>query len=108
MLRGDPARLIAGPEADAQVIELVRQQPGLDPALYPQVWHYISHAVQGDFGMSLESRRPVADEIGSRYMPSLCLTITRMVGAVLFGTGGGIAAPLSRGPSAGRWCSSIW
>ena len=26
MLPGDPARLIAGPEADAQVIELVRQQ----------------------------------------------------------------------------------
>lgn len=29
MLPGDPARLIAGPEADAQVIELVRQQLGL-------------------------------------------------------------------------------
>lgn len=28
MLPGDPARLIAGPEADAQVIELVRQQLG--------------------------------------------------------------------------------
>lgn len=28
MLPGDPARLIAGPEADAQVIEPVRQQLG--------------------------------------------------------------------------------
>lgn len=27
LLPGDPARLIAGPEADAQVIALVRQQP---------------------------------------------------------------------------------
>ena len=34
MLPGDPARLIAGPEADAQVIELVRQQLGLDQPLY--------------------------------------------------------------------------
>ncbi len=35
MLPGDPARLIAGPEADAQVIELVRQQLGLDQAVSP-------------------------------------------------------------------------
>ncbi|EDY2256978.1 glutathione ABC transporter permease GsiC, partial [Salmonella enterica] len=28
LLPGDPARLIAGPEADAQVIALVRQQLG--------------------------------------------------------------------------------
>ena len=34
LLPGDPARLIAGPEADAEVIELVRQQfnPDLDIA----------------------------------------------------------------------------
>ena len=63
MLPGDPARLIAGPEADAQVIELVRQQLGLDQPLYHQFWHYISNAVQGDFGLSMVSRRPVADEI---------------------------------------------
>ncbi len=65
MLPGDPARLIAGPEADAQVIELVRQQLGLDQPLYHQFWHYISNAVQGDFGLSMVSRRPVADEIAS-------------------------------------------
>ncbi len=32
MLPGDPARLIAGPEADAQVVGMVRQQLGLDRA----------------------------------------------------------------------------
>ncbi|MFP1527970.1 hypothetical protein ACLB1R_14660 [Escherichia coli] len=45
MLPGDPARLIAGPEADAQVIELVRQQLGLDQPLYHQFWHYIISAM---------------------------------------------------------------
>ena len=83
MLPGDPARLIAGPEADAQVIELVRQQLGLDQPLYHQFWHYISNAVQGDFGLSMVSRRPVADEIASRFMPTLWLTITSMVWAVI-------------------------
>ena len=43
MLPGDPARLIAGPEADAQVVAMVRQQLGL--ALYHQraarrFWHF--------------------------------------------------------------------
>ncbi|MFP1454820.1 hypothetical protein ACLB1O_14310 [Escherichia coli] len=70
MLPGDPARSIAGPEADAQVIELVRQQLGMDQPLYHQFWHYISNAVQGDFGLSMVSRRPVADEIASRFMPT--------------------------------------
>lgn len=36
MLPGDPARLIAGPEADAQVVGMVRQQLGLDRPLHVQ------------------------------------------------------------------------
>ena len=83
MLPGDPARLIAGPEADAQVIELVRQQLGLDQPLYVQFWHYISHAVQGDFGTSMVSRRPVSEEIASRFLPTLLLTLASMAWAVL-------------------------
>ncbi len=99
MLPGDPARLIAGPEADAQVIELVRQQLGLDQPLYHQFWHYISYAVLGDFGLSMVSRRPVADEIASRFMPTLWLTITSMVWAVIFGMAAGIIAAVWRN----RW-----
>lgn len=99
MLPGDPARLIAGPEADAQVIELVRQQLGLDQPLYHQFWHYISNAVQGDFGLAMVSRRPVGDEIASRFMPTLWLTITSMVWAVIFGMAAGIIAAVWRN----RW-----
>ncbi|EJE3857563.1 glutathione ABC transporter permease GsiC [Escherichia coli] len=99
MLPGDPARLIAGPEADVQLIELVRQQLGLDQPLYLQFWHYITNAIQGDFGLSMVSRRPVADEIASRFMPTLWLTITSMVWAVLFGMAAGIIAAVWRN----RW-----
>lgn len=48
MLPGDPARLIAGPEADATVIELVRKQLGLDQPLYRQFLRYIGNVLQGD------------------------------------------------------------
>ena len=66
-----------------------QQQLGLDQPLYHQFWHYISNAVQGDFGLSMVSRRPVADEIASRFMPTLWLTITSMVWAVIFGMAAG-------------------
>ncbi|ECW0956904.1 glutathione ABC transporter permease GsiC [Salmonella enterica subsp. enterica] len=99
LLPGDPARLIAGSEADAQVIALVRQQLGLDQPLHVQFWHYIPHVLQGDFGTSMVSRRPVSEEIASRFLPTLWLTITSMIWAVLFGMAIGIAAAVWRN----RW-----
>ncbi|EIK3615410.1 glutathione ABC transporter permease GsiC [Salmonella enterica] len=99
LLPGDPARLIAGPEADAQVIALVRQQLGLDQPLHVQFWHYITHVLQGDFGTSMVSRRPVSEEIASRFLPTLWLTITSMIWAILFGMAIGIAAAVWRN----RW-----
>ncbi|EIV7686457.1 glutathione ABC transporter permease GsiC [Salmonella enterica] len=96
LLPGDPARLIAGPEADAQVIALVRQQLGLDRPLHVQFWHYITHVLQGDFGTSMVSHRPVSEEIASRFLPTLWLTITSMIWAVLFGMATGIAAAVWR------------
>ncbi|EGO1679198.1 glutathione ABC transporter permease GsiC [Salmonella enterica] len=99
LLPGDPARLIAGPEADAQVIALVRQQLGLDQPLHVQFWRYITHVLQGDFGTSMVSRRPVSEEIARRFLPTLWLTITSMIWAVLFGMAIGIAAAVWRN----RW-----
>ena len=83
MLPGDPARLVAGPEADATVIELVRKQLGLDQPLYMQFLHYIGNVLQGDFGISMVSRRPVSEEIASRFMPTFWLTIASMSWAVV-------------------------
>lgn len=99
MLPGDPARLIAGPEADATVIELVRKQLGLDRPLYMQFLHYIGNVLQGDFGTSMVSRRPVSEEIASRFMPTFRLTLASMGWAVVFGLGAGIVAAVWRN----RW-----
>jgi glutathione transport system permease protein len=96
MLPGDPARLVAGPEADAQVIELVRKQLGLDLPLWQQFWHFITNVIQGDFGTSMVSRRPVSEEIASRFMPTLWLTVTSMVWAVIFGLFTGIVSAVWR------------
>ncbi|EOC1278052.1 glutathione ABC transporter permease GsiC [Cronobacter turicensis] len=99
LLPGDPARLVAGPEADSQVIELVRHQLELDQPLWQQFWHYISNVVRGDFGTSLVSRRPVSEEIASRFMPTFWLTLASMSWAMIFGLAAGIVAAVWRN----RW-----
>jgi len=99
MLPGDPARLAAGQDADEAAIALIRQELGLDKPLPQQFWHFFSHAIQGDFGLSMRTRRPVSAEIGERFMPTLLLTCASMIWSVLFGMGIGIVSAVYRN----RW-----
>ncbi|ARP87301.1 glutathione ABC transporter permease GsiC [Bordetella genomosp. 9] len=99
MLPGDPARLAAGPEADEQTVQLVRQELGLDLPLPQQFVRYATHMLHGDLGVSLRSKRPVSTEIADRFMPTLLLTLTSMVWSVLFGMVIGIASAVWRN----RW-----
>ncbi|MFU0842842.1 MAG: Glutathione transport system permease protein GsiC [Burkholderia sp.] len=99
LLPGDPARLTAGPEADEQTVNLVRQELGLDKSLPEQFVRYVTGVLHGDFGVSLSTKRPVITEIGDRFMPTLLLTITSMIWSVIFGLAAGIAAAVWRN----RW-----
>lgn len=103
LLPGDPARLVAGPEADASVVELVRQDLGLDKPLPQQFLHFMVNALQGDFGTSMVSKRPVSQEIASRFLPTLWLTLTSMVWSVIFGMAIGIVSAVWRN----RWPDRI-
>jgi len=99
LLPGDPARLAAGQDADQSVVELVRKDLGLDKPLYQQFFTFFSHALRGDFGHSMVSKRPVIDEIGSRFLPTLWLTLTSMVWSVIFGLVIGVVSAVWRN----RW-----
>ncbi|MGA9617838.1 glutathione ABC transporter permease GsiC [Serratia proteamaculans] len=99
MLPGDPARLAAGPEADEAVVQLVRKDLGLDKPLPQQFVHFFFNALQGDFGTSMVSKRPVSEEIGSRFLPTLWLTLTSMLWATIFGMGIGMVSAVWRN----RW-----
>jgi len=99
LLPGDPARLAAGQDADEATIALVRQDLGLDKPLPQQFVTFFTHVVQGDFGTSMRTKRPVSAEIGERFMPTLLLTLTSMVWAVIFGMGIGIVSAVYRN----RW-----
>ncbi|QTF08964.1 glutathione ABC transporter permease GsiC [Brenneria izadpanahii] len=96
LLPGDPARLAAGREADAAVIELVRQDLGLDKPLPQQFWHFFTNVLQGDLGKSIVSKRPVTEEIATRFMPTLWLTISSMAWSVIFGMTIGVVSAVWR------------
>lgn len=99
LLPGDPARLAAGPEADATVVALVRHDLGLDLPLPVQFWRFLTQVAQADFGTSMVSKRPVSSEISSRFMPTLWLTVTSMIWSVIFGMTLGILSAVWRN----RW-----
>lgn len=96
LLPGDPARLAAGPEADAQTVALIRSDLGLDQPIAKQFVNFFVRAAQGDFGMSLRSKRPVMTEIAERFWPTLWLTLSSMAWAVLFGLLIGIVSAVWR------------
>ena len=96
MLPGDPARLAAGIDADEQTVQLVRQELGLDKPLPEQFVTFFKHAVQGDFGKSLRTRRLVSVEISERFAPTFYLTLTSMAWAVVFGMSIGIVSAVYR------------
>ncbi len=96
MLPGDPARLAAGQDADQQTVELVRQELGLDRPLPEQFVSFFTHMLQGDFGTSLRTRRPVSTEIAERFLPTLLLTLASMSWAVVLGMTIGVVSAVFR------------
>ena len=96
LLPGDPARLAAGVDASPETVQMVREDLGLDKPLPQQFLNFFTNVLQGDFGHSLRSKRPVSTEIAERFMPTLLLTLTSMVWAVIFGMVIGIVSAVYR------------
>jgi glutathione transport system permease protein len=96
LLPGDPARLAAGPEADPATVELVRADLGLNKPMHEQFVRFFANALRGEFGNSIRTKRPVSEEIGERFWPTLNLTIASMVWAVIFGMVIGITSAVWR------------
>jgi ABC-type dipeptide/oligopeptide/nickel transport system permease component len=60
---GDPALLIAGPNAPVEIVENLRIQLGLDQPIHIQYLKWISGVIRGDLGRSIASKRLIRDEI---------------------------------------------
>lgn len=99
LLPGDPARLAAGQDATPETVLLVRQDLGLDKPVPQQFLRFVNGVLHWDFGQSLRTKRPVAAEIGERFMPTFWLTVWSMLWSVIFGMAIGIVSAVWRN----RW-----
>jgi peptide/nickel transport system permease protein len=95
----DPAAALAGQNATPQQVAEIRTKYGFDRPLVVQFVVYLQQVVQGDFGASIYSGRPVATDIGQRLPATLELTFTALALGVAAGIPlGVIAAVRHNGP----------
>lgn len=87
---GDPARMMLGPRATAQAVELQREEMHLNDPLVVQYAYWIKGVFSGNFGRSFVSKRPVLEDIKEYFPATLELvifaSILMVIFAILFGT----------------------
>lgn len=85
MTPGDPARVVAGSEADEATVEQIREELGLNKPVLQQYVDYMLALLHGDMGTSYTTRKPVADEILARMPTTFILAFAGVFVAVLIG-----------------------
>jgi len=75
VMPGDPARMAVGERAPQWVVDRLRAQMHLDQPLTVQYGYWLRDAVQGDFGLSLITQRPVTTDIIEFFPASLELVL---------------------------------
>jgi len=109
-LPGDPASLLAGPDATdvtPEQLDAIRAQYGLDRPLIVQYIDQLLHLVRGDLGTSISSGRPVTDIIGEAIGPTAQIAAAGLVLAIVFGGGLAIVATYTRHRWLGQFLLSL-
>jgi len=75
----DPAMLWVGRFATQQQIERAREELGLHHPWYVRYFRYLGKILHGDFGISLRTHKPVAQELAHRLPASFELVFVGMV-----------------------------
>ncbi|MEY4975533.1 MAG: hypothetical protein RIQ97_728 [Pseudomonadota bacterium] len=96
LLPGDPVALAAGPNASPAEIAQYGREFGLDKPLWTQYTTYLGGLLQGDFGVSIFTRRPVMEDLRAYLPATLELVLAAMVLAVLVGVPMGLWAAVRR------------
>ena len=102
---GDPAQILAGQSgaADAQYVEKLRQDFGLDKPIPVQLMSYLKDIATFNLGYSHRQQMPVSTLILEHLPATLVLTLTSFAFALLAGVGLGTQAALR----VGKWGDTV-
>jgi peptide/nickel transport system permease protein len=96
MIPGDPARVLAGTDADAAGLEEVREKYGLKDPIPLQYLRWIGLAVRGDLGESIRTRHSVAAMILGKAPITLELALCAILVAIAIAIPAGVIAAVRR------------
>lgn len=93
----DPVIAAVGDNAPEDVILRVRTEMGLDQPIPVQFLHYLSQLAHGDFGMSVLTKNPVAEDIVRFFPATFELATAALLLAMLIGIPLGVWAAVRQG-----------
>lgn len=93
---GNAIVTMMGEHADAETIERMTGELGLDKPIYVQFWKYISGAFRGDFGTSYSVGRSVSSLMSAAFPHTLILALAAAVFAWALGILCGVVAAVKK------------
>ena len=96
LVPGDPAIILAGQEATEETLAQIRHEYGLDQPRAIQYLVYLKNVVRGNFGISIQSRQPVATLIAQRFPFTLRLAFLAILVSAALGVVAGVVAATHR------------
>jgi peptide/nickel transport system permease protein len=96
MIPGDPARVMAGNEADEAGLEEVRQKYGLMDPIPFQYLRWVSLALRGDLGESIRTRESVIKTVATKLPITIELAFLSLLVAVGIAIPAGVLAAVRR------------
>lgn len=82
---GDPVDMILSPDASMEERQQLRHEMGLDRPFLQRYFDFIINTVQGDFGNSYRTGKPVAEEVFDRFPTTLQLASYAIILATIIG-----------------------
>ena len=96
LIPGDPARTLAGTEADEAGLEEIRERYGLNDPIYMQYFRWVGLALRGDLGESIRTRISVAQTVRGKLPITIQLACYSILVAIVIAIPSGIFSALRR------------
>ena len=93
---GDPVRVMLGEGAPQEAIDELTEELGLNDPFFVQYFRFVFNMVQGDFGISFQTRRNVGEEILARYPNTMRLAGQGILVALIIGIPLGILSAVKQ------------
>ncbi len=104
---GDPIQSLIPPDASAEDIAAIRRLYGFDKPVVFQYFDWLARAVTGDLGISLQSNRPVLDEVTRAFGNTLAIAVAAVILAFVLATFLGTLAAFNLGRPVDKIATSI-